>query len=947
MSKETINVILDHFKPKAAAGYGWRNNSEKYMKLHFTIEVLDKDGNEVVNKKFRGYSTYPYKYQVEIDRITEELESFMVEEVRSTMNEALFTRVCKTITKELIKACDKSGVGYWDGDWSELHSMSPIAEIPLKDIYLTSYLPKYQKKIIKLILKDKLLFSDKEVGKKVISCDVKAGYKWIESGAITQDEFIDIIDKDNSRVFSKAEAKLLLDKGLDKDTRLSKKFTDKDNFDIKSISENLDILKDIGEGSISALIECFKTVPKGSNIEDKSKILNYILRTDSWLGKRKNLLPSKEWKGVIKTFYNADVDFENFGFPIKQSLFDVNSSIAVGRFSKEVLDINSPIVDIFTDLWIEAFTSITGLKRRIFIPMIYGESPINRRMIEKAINVRSLHMSMQEYYEYIEKMDLVDAYENVVFTTEVIKNSNPKTTKEKAKFMMSMLDPIYWSNNSDYENTGEIDKFYELIKECKSDKELAGEVSYKLLSAFYTGFPAKSNLNISKIDLLSDLHVSLDFETGISSSLLASHYFIYLYKGSHPLALSCWEKLIDMPNAYCNFKRKQDTLKEYAPHLYEKFLKLAPPKPKPYEEFYDGGQLKESGFKVCEKTIDVKTYHENGQMKSDGTSSWHENGQIKSDGKNHFYDNGQIKSEKTDITDEKKYSEIEYFKDGSIKIKRTVAGGVSTSTVYLKTGEKILHFHMDRNIRKHTGEYSHWYKNGKIWDVKTYDDNGAPIKRITYDEQGDVIFTADYSNGEACNQSGIDQDIPYGDALFGLIPSIDKASTWVNGIKHGTEITYTYDGDFSKGHVLVDSSAYEYKHGVKEEIQTYTEFHKSGNLAFKGEFLNNERHGLCTWWYENGKKQAESNFKDDKEEGLTTWWHENGKKSSEANFKDGERHGTRTIWDKESNVIFLATYNNGESNDQNGLEPQYDDEVNLTHYIEYKDGVVVNEKVEK
>ena len=57
-------------------------------------------------------------------------------------------------------------------------------------------------------------------------------------------------------------------------------------------------------------------------------------------------------------------------------------------------------------------------------------------------------------------------------------------------------------------------------------------------------------------------------------------------------------------------------------------------------------------------------------------------------------------------------------------------------------------------------------------------------------------------------------------------------------------------------------------------------------------------------------------------------------------------HGARTIWDKSGNVIFTATYENGESSDQVGLEPQQNDEGSITHYIEYKDGVVVNERVE-
>ena len=53
-----------------------------------------------------------------------------------------------------------------------------------------------------------------------------------------------------------------------------------------------------------------------------------------------------------------------------------------------------------------------------------------------------------------------------------------------------------------------------------------------------------------------------------------------------------------------------------------------------------------------------------------------------------------------------------------------------------------------------------------------------------------------------------------------------------------------------------------------------------------------------------------------------------------------------TTWDKEGNITFSGTYDNGESSDQNGLEPQYDDNNELAHYIECKNGVVVNESVE-
>ena len=81
-------------------------------------------------------------------------------------------------------------------------------------------------------------------------------------------------------------------------------------------------------------------------------------------------------------------------------------------------------------------------------------------------------------------------------------------------------------------------------------------------------------------------------------------------------------------------------------------------------------------------------------------------------------------------------------------------------------------------------------------------------------------------------------------------------------------------------------------------------------------------------------------------DGLTISWHEDGTKAGETFFKDGVMNGSRIKFSRDGSIIYSATYDNGESNDQNGLEPQYDDEHNITHYIEYKDGVVVNERVE-
>ena len=788
MSKETINITLDHFKPKAAAGYGWRNHSEKHMKLHFTVEVLDEDGNEIVNKKFRGYGPYPYKHNIDFSySVDDGLKTFLIEEVRSSTAKPLFKKVIKSLLDSLKQACDDAEIEYWNDSWSELFDKKPIAEIPLKDIEIADYPPKYQKKIIKLILKDKSLFEEKTVGEGMIKFDAKAGYKWVESGAITQDEFVEMIDKNDNRVFTKAETKFLSDKELDRGSRVSKLFGNKDDFDIKVIADNLEMLKAIKVEDIAKFAERLSELPKNSAFDDKykaekGKILTYILTTKSWFDKNKQLPASKDWKLVLKAIYNGEIDNENKDFPVWNGEFSITEHRGWEDYwLKDVLDLNSPIVDIFADLWVAAYCTIPNIrfKGSIFAPMIYNSLPINRKIVEKAINVRATHNVMQKHYKYIEEMGLVDEYENVVFPAEVMENTNPQTEDEKVEFMISMLSVDYWDNDSAYEATGEVDAFYKLVEECKSNNELARKVNRKLSRLFINeNLPGKPNLNSSKIDLLSNLHTSLDF--GVMKTL-CSHLFIEMYEfyeRSSPLALACWEKLIDRPEAYCGFNEIQNALKEHAPHLFEKFVLLTPPKPESYEEFWESGKLKESGARVCEREGLATSWRENGQKESETS-----------------YVNGK--------------------KDGLTTL---------------------------------------WYENGQKHAETNYVNN-----------KEDGLTTLWHENGQK-------------------------------------------------------SAEVNYKDGKQE--------------------------GLATWWYEDGQK-SEFNYKDGKHEGLATWWYESGSKSGEANFFYGERNGTRTLWDKDGNVTFLATYNIGESNDQNGLEPQYDDENDLTHYIEYKDGVVINEKVEK
>mgnify|MGYP001169055093 CR=1 FL=1 len=73
----------------------------------------------------------------------------------------------------------------------------------------------------------------------------------------------------------------------------------------------------------------------------------------------------------------------------------------------------------------------------------------------------------------------------------------------------------------------------------------------------------------------------------------------------------------------------------------------------------------------------------------------------------------------------------------------------------------------------------------------------------------------------------------------------------------------------------------------------------SGKLHYQCSYEYGKRHGLITYYHENGEKEEEGNFTWGEQDGLWTKWDENGKIRGEARFKNGFgwyefRHGVKT-----------------------------------------------------
>lgn len=95
-----------------------------------------------------------------------------------------------------------------------------------------------------------------------------------------------------------------------------------------------------------------------------------------------------------------------------------------------------------------------------------------------------------------------------------------------------------------------------------------------------------------------------------------------------------------------------------------------------------------------------------------------------------------------------------------------------------------------------------------------------------------------------------------------------------------------------------------YKDSKNEKILLSEEqYYDNGQIKSKGDFKNNQRHGLWTYWYENGNVWSEGKFKNGLSHGFRKVYHLNGEIYYEGKYKNDKPIGTWTFWDEEGRFI--------------------------------------------
>ena len=122
------------------------------------------------------------------------------------------------------------------------------------------------------------------------------------------------------------------------------------------------------------------------------------------------------------------------------------------------------------------------------------------------------------------------------------------------------------------------------------------------------------------------------------------------------------------------------------------------------------------------------------------------------------------------------------------------------------------------------------------------------------------------------------------------------------GSKHGLVSWWFENGQ--------KSQEINYKNGRQDGRQTW--WFEDGQTRFKGNYKDEKRDGRQTWWYNNGQMRKEEHYKDGKLNGAWTLWFDNGQMKTEGHRKDDRLDGKVTTWFKDGRIKSEKHYKEGE-----------------------------------
>ena len=278
-----------------------------------------------------------------------------------------------------------------------------------------------------------------------------------------------------------------------------------------------------------------------------------------------------------------------------------------------------------------------------------------------------------------------------------------------------------------------------------------------------------------------------------------------------------------------------------------------------------------------------------------------------------FYDDGVKKNKGYKVNDKKYGLWVEYYSNGNKERENNYRDGekFGIQTIWHENGNKSLEWEILDDGKEIS---SNWYKNGQ----KEYE-----YTTVNGDREG--VYISWHENGQK-----------------------QEEGVFLEGVKFGIWITWYQNGQ--------KESESEFINLRKCDEYKITKYFESGGVeSITGNWIDDGNlAGLCTWFYENGQKEAEGEFipgqifdrnreYDDYDfaawqpsvrDGLWSYWYETGQKKSQCFYSDNVIDG-----------LYIGYYKNGQKKVEKIYKAVEDKDHDMGYetpkkILSLKDGVV-------
>ena len=280
-------------------------------------------------------------------------------------------------------------------------------------------------------------------------------------------------------------------------------------------------------------------------------------------------------------------------------------------------------------------------------------------------------------------------------------------------------------------------------------------------------------------------------------------------------------------------------------------------------------------------------------------------------------------------------AKISYVDRGIRNLERDLGSQINNIENQINDLERKLGITLSK-IESNASHISRIYPNGIPREVYLYNrgnlEKDKPYKttaKIQYTNDGSIKeIDRFHDNGNIMLTGGFIAEQPNGKWIEWYENGQKSSETnYKNGKKDGLMTEWHENGmKIKEGKYLNDLMEGEwyfkfYHEKEKRWVSLKKGLFKSGdggNPGINSGIPNNGRHGLFTFFYENGQKESEATYQDGNQVGPTTKWYENGQKENEGYLKN---INGKAVW----NGSYISWYENG----QKRVEHSFVDGMNV------------------